>query len=125
MLLMPAQIKPKSFESRRNSFFFSFLHRVDVPHVYMCAWVLRCFHSPISTQTFGRVLTALMDINEREKCHFSGVAVLAEWGGRCWQSWEEGAGRVGRKVLAEWGGRCWKVMLGVWSSSSPSQGWFR
>ena len=81
---------------------------VDTPHVYMCPWVLRCFHSPISTQTFGRVLTALMDINEREKCHFSGVAVLAEWGGRCWQSWEEGAGRVGRKVLAEWGGRCWQ-----------------
>ena len=36
MLLTPAQIKPKSFESRRNSFFSSlFLPGVDMSHVYV------------------------------------------------------------------------------------------
>ena len=44
---MPAQIKPKSFESRRYSFFF-FLPGVAAPHVYVRAWALGCFHSLIS-----------------------------------------------------------------------------
>ena len=57
MLLTPAQIKPKSFESRRNSF----LPGVDAPHVYVRAWALDCFHSRISTQTFRRALTASVD----------------------------------------------------------------
>ena len=40
MLLTPAQIKPKSFESRQNFFFF-FLPGVDASHVYVCAaWAL-------------------------------------------------------------------------------------
>ena len=30
-------------------------------HVYVCAWVLGCFHSLISTKTFWRALTALVD----------------------------------------------------------------
>ena len=39
MLLTPAQIKPKSFESRQNFFFF--LPGVDASHVYVCAaWAL-------------------------------------------------------------------------------------
>ena len=46
MLLTPAQINPKSFESRRN---FLFLLGVDASHVYLRAWALGCFH--ISTQT--------------------------------------------------------------------------
>ena len=50
MLFTPAQIEPKSFESRRNSFFFPFLPRVDASHVYVRAWPLGCFHSLISTQ---------------------------------------------------------------------------
>ena len=54
----PAQIKPKSFELRRNSFF---LPGVDAPHVYVGAWALRCFHSLISTRTFRRALTASLD----------------------------------------------------------------
>ena len=41
--------KPKSFESRWNSFLF--LHGVDAPHVYVRAWALGCFYSHISTQT--------------------------------------------------------------------------
>ena len=44
MLLTPAQIKPKSFESRRNSFS---LPGVDASHVYLGAWALGCFHSHI------------------------------------------------------------------------------
>ena len=48
MLLTPAQIKPKSFESRRT-FFLSFLPGVDVPHVYVRAWALGCFHSLVCT----------------------------------------------------------------------------
>ena len=38
-----------------------FLPMVDASHVYVCAWVLGCFHNPISTQTFRRALTALVD----------------------------------------------------------------
>ena len=43
----PAQIKPQSFESRRNSFYFLFLPGVDASHVYVRAWALGCFHSHI------------------------------------------------------------------------------
>ena len=62
MLLMPAQIKPRSFESRRNSLFFSFLFftGVDAPHVYVRAWKLSCFHS-LSTRSIWRALTASVD----------------------------------------------------------------
>ena len=49
MLLTPAEIKPKSFESRRNSFF---LPGVDVSHVYVRTLALGCFYSHNSTQTF-------------------------------------------------------------------------
>ena len=64
MMLTPAQIKPKSFESRRDSFFFSFLiflPWVDASHVYVGAWALGCFHSLISTQTFRKALTGSAD----------------------------------------------------------------
>ena len=47
MLLKPAQIKLKSFESRQNS-----LLSLDALHVYVHAWALGCFYSHISTQTF-------------------------------------------------------------------------
>ena len=40
---------------------FFFYRGMDASHVYMCAWALGCFHSLISTQTFRRVLTALVD----------------------------------------------------------------
>ena len=58
MLLTPAQIKPKSFESRRN---FFFLPGVDASHVYVRDGALGCFHSLISTQTIRRALTASLD----------------------------------------------------------------
>ena len=53
MLLTPAQIKPKSFESKRNCSSSVFLPGVDAPHVYMRAWALGCFRSLISTRTFS------------------------------------------------------------------------
>ena len=38
-----------------------FLPGVDAPHVYVHAWVLGCFHSLISTQTFQRALATSVD----------------------------------------------------------------
>ena len=45
---MPAQIKPKLFETRRNFLFFT---RGGCVSCLRAAWVLGCFHSLISTQT--------------------------------------------------------------------------
>ena len=69
MLLTPAQIKPKSFESRRN---YSFFTR-DASHVYVRvrAWALGCFHS---LQTFRRALTASVDSCADIKSAVSSVA---------------------------------------------------
>ena len=63
MLLTPAQIKPKLFESRQNSlyFFLFFLPGVDAPLVYVRAWALGCFYSLTSNETFRRALTASVD----------------------------------------------------------------
>ena len=58
MFLTPAHIKPKSLDSRRNSFS---LPGVDAPHVYVRAWALGCFYRLISTGTFWRALTASLD----------------------------------------------------------------
>ena len=85
----PAQIKPQSFESRWNS--SSFLPGVDASHVYIGAWALGCFHSHISTQTFWRALTVLVDSCAEIKS----------------------APSVAYPNLAEFGGRCQKAMLGV------------
>ena len=93
MLLTPAQIKPKSFESRRNSsvFFFLFLPGVDASHVYVRAWALGCFHSLISTETFRMALTASVhgQLRGDKECPFSGVTM------KFWQSLEEGVGKQG------------------------------
>ena len=77
MLFTPAQIKPKSFESRRNSSLF--LPGVDAPHVYVRAWALGCFHSLISTQTFQRSLTASVDmqLHGDKEYPFSGVRLVS------------------------------------------------
>ena len=101
MLLTPAQIKPKSFESRRNSslFSFSFLPGVDAPHVYVRAWALGCFYSHISTQTFRRALTASrVDTEMRgdKECPFSDVTKS----GRVWRKVPESDARS----LCVWGG---------------------
>ena len=51
MLLTPAQIKPKSFETRRGLVFF--LPGVDASHVYVRALALGCFYSHIIPKPFG------------------------------------------------------------------------
>ena len=82
------QIKPKSFESRRNSlffllffpflfflfFFFPFLHGVDASHVYGRAWALGRFilvPEPVDTCAEIKSASSVMSLN------------LAEFGGRC------------------------------------------
>ena len=97
MLLTPAQIKPKSFESRRNSFF---LPGVDASHVYVRALALGCFYSHIRTRTFPRALTASLDSCAEIKSDPS----------------------VAELNLAEFGGRCRKAVLGVWTALSLSSG---
>jgi len=44
---MPAQTKPKSFESRRNFFFPA----ADSCDAYVQAWALCCIHSLVCTHT--------------------------------------------------------------------------
>ena len=78
----PVQIKPKSFESRRNCF----LPVADAPHVYVRAWALGCFHSLITTQTFWRALIASVDSCAETKS-------APQWRNQFWQSLEEGAGK--------------------------------
>ena len=53
-----SQIKPKSFESICNRFFFAW---ADAAPAYVCAWMLCCFHSLTNAQTFQRMLTASVD----------------------------------------------------------------
>ena len=62
-----------------------FLPWVDASDVYMCACALGCFYGHISTQTFGRVLTASVDSCAEIKSAPS-VAYITK------------SGRVGRKV---------------------------
>ena len=90
MLLTPAQIKPKSFESS-PPFFSFFLPGVDASHVYVRATALGWFHSLISTETFRMALTASVhgQLRGDKECPFSGVTM------KFWQSLEEGVGKQG------------------------------
>ena len=79
MLLMLAQIKPKSSELRQNSF-----TRGGVPHVSVRAWALGCFQSyqyPNLSEGTDHVSGQLCG---DKKCHFSGITKCG--------SLEEGAG---------------------------------
>ena len=68
-LLIPTQMKPNLFESRWNFlfsclFFFFFLSLLPGAYMscaYVRAWMLCCFHSLVSTQTFWRAPTASVD----------------------------------------------------------------
>ena len=97
---MPAQIKPKSFETRWNFFFYLGWMRLMFMCI-LCAWMLGCFHSLISIQTFQRALTVLVD-----SCAVS-----------------KSAPSLASRNLAEFGGSCWKAMLRVWSHTCISSGW--
>ena len=87
MLLTPAQIKSKSFESRRNSFFFSFLPRVDAPRVYVRARLL-----PQSYQ-YRNLLEGADRVGGQlrgdQECPFSGVTKS----GRVWRKVPESGAR--------------------------------
>ena len=84
----PAQIKPQSFESRRNSFFF--LPGVDASHVYVRAWALGCFHSHMSTQTFWNGADRVGGLLRGDKDYpFSGVTNS----GRVWRKVPESDAR--------------------------------
>ena len=113
MLLTPAQIKSKSFESRRNSFF---LLRVDAPHVHVRAWVLGCFYMqsyqyPNLSEGADRVGGQLCADKE---CPFSGVTKS----GRVWRKVPESDARSMSCMVCRtepvFGGRCRKAMLEVW-----------
>ena len=99
LLLLPltTEMKPNSFESRRNSlslckvfeFSLSLSRGAGAPYVYVRAWTL-CL---ISTQSFRRALTTSVDNSCAEI---------------------KSAPSVAEPILAELGGRCRKAMLGVW-----------
>ena len=105
MLLTPAQIKPKSFESRRNSFFDP--AGVDAPHVRAClsARLLpQAYQYPNLSEGADRVGGQLRGDKE---CPFSGVTLRHS----------AKSGRVWRKAPAR------EAMLGVWTSRKPVLNW--
>ena len=61
-----------------------FLPGVDTSHVYVGAWALGCFHSPISTRTFRRALTASVD---------SCAEMKSDKSGRVWRKMPESDAR--------------------------------
>ena len=81
MLLKPAQIKPKSFESRWNFFFFT---GVDASHVYVRGWALGCFQSYQYPNLSEGIDHTGVQLRRDEECPFSGITK---------------SGRVWRKVL--------------------------
>ena len=74
------------------SFSSSFSPGTDPPLLCVRTWTLCCFHSLISTQAFGRALTAPLNSSAEEKS----------------------APSVASAIPAELGGRCRKAILGVW-----------
>ena len=106
MLLTPAQIKPKSFESRRDSFFFffllflfsSFLPGLDAPRVWAClgARLLpQSYQYPNLSEGADRVGGQLRG---DKKCPFSGVTKS----GRVWRKVPESDARsVGTNMTVE------------------------
>ena len=85
MLLTPAQIKPKSFKSRRNSLFTG----VDAPHFYVRAWaglLLQSYQYPNLSEGADRVGAQLRGDKEYP---FSGVTKS----GRVWRKVPESDAR--------------------------------
>ena len=85
MLLTPAQIKPKSFESRRNSLF---LPGVDAPHVY----VRGLGRLVASTVEYPNLAPEGAPFGDKE-CPFSNVSNIVQ------ELWESRGGRPGLSVL--------------------------
>ena len=102
MLLTPAQIKPKSFESRRNSFFLSFFLLFTRGGCVLClrACLGSTYQYPNLSEGADRVCGQL---REDKECPFSGVTKS----GRVWRKVPESDARsVGGPVLPGWGDGC-------------------
>ena len=65
---------------------FFILLRAEAPNIYVRAWMLCCFHSSISNQTFRRALTASAD-----SC--AEIKSALQWREQLWKSLDEGAGK--------------------------------
>ena len=96
MLLTPAEIKPESFESRRNLFSFSFYPGWMRLHIYVLAWALRLlpqsYQYPNLSEGADRVGGQLRGDKE---CPFSGVTKS----GRVWRKVPESNARSVRPIL--------------------------
>ena len=94
MLLTPAQIKPKSFESRQ----IFFLHGVDAPHVYVGAWALGSFQSYQYPNLSEGADCVAGQLHGDKECPFSGITKS----GRVWRKVpESGARSVGSPMLSQ------------------------
>ena len=78
-MFTPAEIKPQSFESRRNSFFPP---GVDASHVYVRAWALLMLQSEGADRVAGQ-------LRGDKECPFSGVTKS----GRVWRKVPESGAR--------------------------------
>ena len=87
MLFMPAQIKPKSFESRRNSSLF--LPGVDASHVYVRALAQGCFQSYQYPNLSESADSVGGQLRGGKECPFSGVTKS----GRVWRKVSESDAR--------------------------------
>ena len=97
---MPSHIKPKSSESRRNSFFLFFSFSLPGVDVYVCVSMLCCFHSVVSTQTFWRALTASLD--SCAEIRSNGITNF----GRVWRKVPESKAWSVSKILARLMAKC-------------------
>ena len=90
MLLTPTQIKPESFESRRNFFVVVVvLPGVDAFHVYVRAWTLGFFQS-YQYQNFSEGADRVGgQLRGDKECPFSGVSKS----GRVWRKAPESDAR--------------------------------
>ena len=92
-------------------FFFS--PGMDASHVDVRALALGCFHSPISTRTFRRALTASLHRQLRggKECPFSGVTKS----GRVWRKVPESGTRSVTQWLCLW----WRLSIYLAFTRTP------
>ena len=112
MLLTPAQIKPKSFKSRRNSLFTG----VDAPHFYLRAWaglLLQSYQYPNLSEGADRVGGQL----RRDKEYpFSGVTKS----GRVWRKVPESDACSVPMAVSTWHGESHNTGSDRATRSGPS-----
>ena len=115
----PTQIKPQSFESRRNSFL---LPGVDVSHVYVRALVLGCFQTPNTGLRQPSFLWRKVPESDARSVGSTVILVPEPFGGRWPRRWTTARReRVPRFSGVTKSGRVWrttcrKAVLGVWAT---------